>query len=37
MPTPNYEIIRNWVNKKTDEEEFSAIHYASFNGNIEIC
>ena len=33
----NKNIIREWVNKKTDEEAFCAIHYASFNGNIEIC
>lgn len=31
------EIIKRWVNRLTLDEEFSAIHYASFNGNVEIC
>lgn len=33
----NKNIIQNWVNKQTHDESFTAIHYASFNGNIEIC
>ena len=31
------DIIKRWVNKKTNKEQFTAIHFASFNGNIEIC
>lgn len=31
------DIIRQWVNCQTRKEEFSALHFASFNGNIEIC
>ena len=31
------DIIKRWVNRQTCDEEFSAIHYSSFNGNIEIC
>ena len=30
-------VIHEWVNRKTNDEEFTAIHYASFNGNLEIC
>lgn len=33
----NGDIIKTWVNQKTLKEEFAAIHFASFNGNLEIC
>lgn len=33
----NKPIISNWINTHTVKEEFSALHFASFNGNIEMC
>lgn len=33
----SHEIIRSWVNKQSHAEAFAAIHYGSFNGNLEIC
>ena len=33
----NKPILSQWINTKTVKEEFSAIHFASFNGNIEMC
>ena len=31
------QIISQWINTKTVKEEFAALHFASFNGNIEVC
>lgn len=28
--------IADWVNKKTAKDEFTALHYASFKGNLHI-
>jgi len=28
--------LRSWVNQKTFQDEFSALHYSSYRGNIEI-
>ena len=30
-------ILRNWVNARTNKDKFSALHYSSFRGNIDIC
>lgn len=30
------EIISSWVNKRNNDN-FSPLHYASFNGNLEVC
>ena len=30
-------ILKEWVNAKTNDDEFSALHYAAFRGNIDIC
>ena len=29
-------IIREWVNLKTDEDGFTALHFASFRGNLKV-
>lgn len=30
-------ILKTWVNAKTNNDDFSALHYAAFRGNIDIC
>ena len=30
-------IMQQWVNKKSTQDMFVALHFASFNGNLEIC
>ena len=30
-------ILKEWANAKTSGDEFSALHYAAFRGNIDIC
>ena len=30
-------ILKAWVNARTQGDEFSALHYAAFRGNIDIC
>jgi ankyrin repeat protein len=30
-------ILKTWVNTKTLNDDFSALHYAFFRGNIDIC
>ena len=30
-------ILKEWANAKTLGDEFSALHYAAFRGNIDIC
>ena len=30
-------FLKAWVNTKTLNDDFSALHYAFFRGNIEIC
>jgi ankyrin repeat protein len=29
-------IIRNWVNAKTNKDSFSALHYSSYRGNTDM-
>ena len=29
--------VKEWVNQKTYKDSFSALHYASYRGNTEIC
>ena len=29
--------MRDWANARTIGDEFSALHYAAFRGNIDIC
>jgi len=29
-------LIKDWVNYKTDDDGFAALHFASFRGNITI-
>ena len=31
------EVLKEWVNARTNDDEFSALHYAAFRGNIDIC
>jgi hypothetical protein len=36
-----YVILQRWINQKTkrsssDEEEFTAMHFAAFNGNLKL-
>ena len=31
------EAITSWINQTTFEERFTALHYASFRGNVHIC
>ena len=31
------EAITSWINQTTHEERFTALHYASFRGNVHIC
>ena len=28
--------VRKWINQKTEEDGFTALHFASFRGNIQI-
>ena len=28
--------VRSWVNHKTDEDGFAALHFASFRGNVSV-
>lgn len=34
--TVNETQVDAWVNKKTDEDGFAALHFASFRGNIDL-
>jgi palmitoyltransferase len=30
-------VLKEWVNARTKGDEFSALHYAAFRGNIDMC
>lgn len=33
----NQDIMKAWTNKKSNSDYFIALHFAAFNGNLEIC
>ena len=35
-PDDSDETLKNWVITKTDDDEFTALHFAVFRGNIEM-